>query len=85
MVDSVPVYMPKFGATMINGEITTWFKKEGDKVTKGEPIAEVMTDKITNVIDATATGTVEKIIFPVGEIVDIGVEIAYIAPDSHES
>lgn len=85
MADLVPVFMPKFGATMTNGEITTWFKKEGDRVTKGEPIAEVTTEKITNVIDATATGTVNQIVFAVGEIVDIGVEIAYISPDTHES
>ncbi len=75
---SVEVNMPKFGATMETGEIAKWLKAVGDKVEKGEPIAEVTTEKITNDVEAPASGTVESLLFEEGESVEIGTVIATI-------
>lgn len=61
------VIMPKLGLTMRNGVITKWLKKEGDPVKKGEPIAEIETDKITNVVECPADGYLLKIIAAEGE------------------
>lgn len=60
------VVMPKLGLTMTEGTIGAWHKKEGDTVSKGEPFFEVETDKLTNTVESTATGTVLKIIVPEG-------------------
>ena len=60
------VVMPKLGLTMKEGTIGAWHKKEGDTVSAGEPFFDVETDKLTNTIESTATGTVLKIIVPEG-------------------
>ncbi|MGI6404784.1 MAG: biotin/lipoyl-containing protein [Oscillospiraceae bacterium] len=72
------VNMPKFGATMEDGEIVKWFKQPGDKVTKGEPIAEIMTEKITNNLEAMHDGILDKILVEEGEKANCGDVIAYI-------
>lgn len=75
---SVEVNMPKFGATMETGEISKWLKAVGDKVEKGEPIAEITTEKITNDVEAPVSGIVESLLFEEGESAEIGAIIATI-------
>ena len=41
------VVMPKLSPTMEEGQLSRWLKKEGDKVSMGEPLAEIDTDKAT--------------------------------------
>lgn len=66
------IFMPKMGLTMSKGTVAKWLKKEGDAVKKGEEILEVMTEKITNTIEAPADGILLKIVVPEGEEVYIG-------------
>ncbi|KKM10065.1 hypothetical protein SY88_15580 [Clostridiales bacterium PH28_bin88] len=68
---SVEVLMPKNGMTMVDGTIVRWLKQEGDAVTEGEILLEVMTDKATLEIESPATGWVEKILHPEGAVVPI--------------
>ena len=56
------VVMPKLGLTMTEGLVSRWLKAEGDAVKEGEPLFEVETDKLTNTIEATASGTLLKIL-----------------------
>jgi pyruvate dehydrogenase E2 component (dihydrolipoamide acetyltransferase) len=56
------VAMPKMGLSMKTGTVGKWLVNEGDTVKKGDPIAEVMTDKITNKVEATADGILLKIV-----------------------
>ena len=42
------VNMPKFGATMEDGEIVEWYKNVGDPVKKGDKLCSIMTEKLTN-------------------------------------
>jgi len=56
--------MPKLGLTMEKGTIVTWFKKEGDKIKKGETIVKIETDKIVNDIESPYSGTLLKILSP---------------------
>ena len=66
------ITMPKLGLTMKVGRIGKWLKKEGDPVKKGEAIAEVLTDKIANVLEAAAEGILLKIAAPVGAQLPVG-------------
>ncbi len=60
------IVMPKLGLTMTEGTVSKWLKAEGDEVKEGEPLFEVETDKLTNTIEASASGTLLKIYVPAG-------------------
>ena len=60
------VVMPKLGLTMTEGTVSKWLKAEGESVKDGEDLFEVETDKLTNTIKATASGTLLKIFVPEG-------------------
>ncbi len=72
------VEMPKMGDSMEEGKILHWIKREGDVVKKGEPLAEVETDKVNIEIESFFTGTLRKILIVEGESAPIGAPIAYI-------
>lgn len=74
----VAITMPKLGLTMTEGTVGEWLKKEGERVTKGEPVLEVMTEKITNVVEAPAAGILAEILVGTGEVVPVGAELGYI-------
>ncbi|HEV7894135.1 MAG TPA: pyruvate dehydrogenase complex dihydrolipoamide acetyltransferase [Pyrinomonadaceae bacterium] len=76
------VVMPKLSPTMEEGQLSRWLKKEGDKVSFGEPIAEIDTDKATMEATATTSGVLRKILVPDGETVPLGAPIAIVGePD----
>src|SRR6056297_1958418 len=60
--------MPKLGLTMTEGTIVEWFKKEGEEVKKGEKIFAVETSKLTNEVEAPASGVLRKIIHKDGKL-----------------
>lgn len=74
----VAVEMPSFAADAVDGRIASWLKAEGDQVTRGEPIAEIETDKALLELEAMATGTLVEILRQVDEEVPVGETIAYI-------
>jgi pyruvate dehydrogenase E2 component (dihydrolipoamide acetyltransferase) len=76
--------MPKLGMTMEEGTITRWIKKEGDKVEKGEPIVEVMTDKVNIEVESPDNGTILKILAKEGDVVPILQPIAIIGEAGEE-
>ncbi len=71
------VNMPKLGLSMKEGIVGKWFKQEGDAVKQGEALLEIMTDKITNKVDAPADGILLKIVadkkakLPIGGLIGI--------------
>jgi len=73
------VIMPKLGLTMTEGSIEKWFKKEGDRVEKGEPLVEIITEKINFQYEAPASGILRKILHHEGEVVPVTTPIAIIA------
>jgi pyruvate dehydrogenase E2 component (dihydrolipoamide acetyltransferase) len=76
------VVMPKLSPTMEEGQLSRWLKKEGDKVSMGEPLAEVDTDKATMEMQALGTGVLRKILIQEGESAPLGQLIAIIGePD----
>jgi len=70
------------GQSMEEGTITIWHKQEGDQVTKGEPLYNVMTDKADFEQEAPESGVLRKIIVQADEIAPVGALLALIAgPD----
>lgn len=70
--------MPQLGESVTEGTINHWFVKEGEAVNKYDPIAEVLTDKVTAEIPSLFSGKITKIIATVGEAIPVGELICYI-------
>src|ERR1700736_5010630 len=77
------VIMPKLSPTMEEGQLSRWLKQEGDKVSMGEPLAEIDTDKATMEMQALGNGVLRKIIVKDGETVPLGQLIGIIG-ELHE-
>ncbi|MEG1632750.1 MAG: dihydrolipoyl dehydrogenase [Oscillospiraceae bacterium] len=72
------IVMPKLGLTMTEGTIDEWKKKEGDAVAVGEVLFAVSTDKLTNDVEATVSGTLLRISVPAGGTVPCLATVGYI-------
>ena len=77
------VKLPRLGQGMESGTIVKWLKAEGDQVEKGEPLYELDTDKVTQEVEAEASGVLLKITVPEGEA-DVGTTIAVIGEQGEE-
>jgi pyruvate dehydrogenase E2 component (dihydrolipoamide acetyltransferase) len=77
------VVMPRLSDSMEEGTIVRWLKQDGERVSQGEPLAEVETDKATVTFDADADGTL-RILVSEGETVPIGKLIARIGEATAE-
>lgn len=75
------VIMPKLGLTMTEGTIEKWLKQEGDRVEKGEPLVEIITEKINFQYESPASGILRKILHHEGETVPVTTPIAIIAEE----
>jgi pyruvate dehydrogenase E2 component (dihydrolipoamide acetyltransferase) len=76
------IVMPKLSLTMKEGTVGKWYKKQGDTITKGEPIVEIISEKATYDLEAPATGTLNKILVEAGVDAQVDTVLAYItAPD----
>jgi pyruvate dehydrogenase E2 component (dihydrolipoyllysine-residue acetyltransferase) len=71
------VKLPRLGQGMESGTIVKWLKSEGEPVQKGEPLYELDTDKVTQEVEAEASGVLIKISIPEGEV-EVGRTIAFI-------
>lgn len=78
------VIMPKLSPTMEEGQVSRWLKKEGDKVSMGEPLAEIDTDKATMEMQALSAGVLRKILVNEGESAPLGQPIAIIGEPSED-
>ncbi len=72
------VFMPRLSDTMQEGTVGVWTKKVGDRVEKGEVLAEIETDKATMELEAYDAGVLERILVEPGKTVPIGEPIAVI-------
>ena len=72
------VVMPQMGFDMQEGTIVRWLKQEGDEVSRGEPIAEIETDKAIVEMEAFASGVLLKTVVGEGQTVPVGQTIAVI-------
>ena len=70
--------MPKLSDTMLEGTLVKWHKKVGDKISVGDVIADVETDKATMEMEAFDDGILNQIVVPEGGIIKVGECIALI-------
>src|SRR5512141_3169368 len=70
--------MPRMSDTMEEGRIVRWLKQVGDRVEKGDPLAEVETDKAVMQLESYLAGTLEKLLLGEDESAPIGTPIAVI-------
>jgi pyruvate dehydrogenase E2 component (dihydrolipoamide acetyltransferase) len=78
------VKLPRLGQGMEAGTIVKWLKQEGEAVQKGEPLYELDTDKVTQEVEAEATGVLLKIAVSEGEV-PVGETIAFIGKEGEEA
>ncbi len=78
----VDVAMPNLGYDMEQGTVARWFKAVGDQVQRGEPLAEIETDKAAMDMEALVTGTLVEIVSAPGSEVAVGATIAYIETEA---
>jgi pyruvate dehydrogenase E2 component (dihydrolipoamide acetyltransferase) len=71
------VKLPRLGQGMESGVIVRWLKAEGDTVSRGEPLYELDTDKVTQEVEAELDGVLTKIVVPEGEVA-VGATIAVV-------
>src|SRR5205814_2119387 len=80
VVVATEVKLPRLGQGMESGTIVKWLKSEGDQVEKGEALYELDTDKVTQEVEAEATGVLLKIAVTEGEV-EVGKTIGFIGSE----
>jgi len=81
---AIEVVMPKLGMTMEEGTIIRWLKKEGERVEEGEPLLEVMTDKVSMEVEAPVSGILRGVLAHEGDVVPVVQTIAYLCAPGEE-
>src|SRR5438105_4895090 len=79
------IQMPKLSDTMTEGTLVAWKKKRGDKVSAGEVLAEIETDKATMEWESPEDGTLTEIYVEEGGKVNVGDKIAFIGGEGEEA
>lgn len=82
----IDILMPALSPTMEEGTLSKWLKNEGDKVTSGDVIAEIETDKATMEVEAVDEGVIGKLLVPAGtENVKVNAKIAILLQDGESA
>ena len=71
--------MPRLSLTMKEGTVVQWFKKEGEVVQKGEPLVEVLSEKVTYDVEAPESGVLRRILASEGSDVPVDQVIGIVA------
>ncbi len=74
----IDVTLPQLGESVTEGTISKWLVREGDVVTKDQPIVSIATDKADSDLPAPASGRVTKLLAPEGQVVPVKTVIAQI-------
>jgi pyruvate dehydrogenase E2 component (dihydrolipoamide acetyltransferase) len=75
---AISVVMPALELTQETGKLISWRKNEGERVTKGEPLLEIETDKAVVEVEAPADGVLAGVKAHEGDVVPVGKTIAWI-------
>jgi len=75
------IVMPQMGESIVEGTITKWLKKPGDKIQRDEPLFEISTDKVDAEIPAPVSGVLEEIKVSEGTTVQVNTVVGTIATD----
>jgi len=72
------VVMPQMGESIVEGTLTKWLKKRGERVERDEPLFEISTDKVDTEIPSPAAGTLSEVLVEEGKTVGINTVVARI-------
>src|SRR5215469_8487974 len=72
------VVMPQMGESIVEGTLTKWLKKPGERVERDEPLFEISTDKVDTEIPSPAAGTLSAVLVEEGQTVSINTVVARI-------
>lgn len=78
------VYLPIWGLQMEEGRVVKWLVSEGDRIDKEDPLVEIETEKITNVVESPATGIIARIIAKEDEVVKVTGLLAVIIQEGED-
>jgi 2-oxoglutarate dehydrogenase E2 component (dihydrolipoamide succinyltransferase) len=76
---TIEIKVPAMGESVTEATVSRWFKKEGEAVTRDEPLLELETDKVTVEVPAPASGSIESIAVKEGATVQVGTLLGAIA------
>jgi pyruvate dehydrogenase E2 component (dihydrolipoamide acetyltransferase) len=79
------IIMPQMGESIVEGTITKWLKKPGDKIQRDEPLFEISTDKVDAEIPAPASGVLQEIKVSEGTTVGVNTVVGTIAVDGESA
>src|SRR5437879_3023788 len=72
------VVMPQMGESIVEGTLTRWLKKPGDRVERDEPLFEISTDKVDTEIPSPSEGVLSEVLVQEGATVAINAIVARI-------
>ncbi len=75
----IDVVMPQMGESIVEGTLTKWLKKAGERVERDEPLFEISTDKVDTEIPSPAAGTLSEIVVEEGKTVGINTVVGRIS------
>lgn len=81
----MPFTMPKLGATMTEGTVLRWLYQPGDWIAKGEPVVEIMTDKVNLEVESPMSGRLVKVLASDGDLLPVGTTLAILTDDTSTS
>ena len=81
---AIEIKVPEMGESIVEATVGAWVKNEGDQIVAGETILELETEKVNLEVTAPATGTLETVNIPEGEIVNVGTVLGTINTESIE-
>jgi len=67
----IEVKMPQWGMNMTERTILKWFKQPGERVEKGEPLAEIEIAKAVNTLESPVSGVVKQLVANVEETIPV--------------
>ena len=74
------VKIPKMGQSTVEVDLTAWLVKQGERVEKGAPLAEVESEKVTLEIESEVAGVVDELLVQAGDVTEVGAVICRIRP-----
>jgi 2-oxoglutarate dehydrogenase E2 component (dihydrolipoamide succinyltransferase) len=77
------IVMPQMGESIVEGTLTKWLKKKGDRVERDEPLFEISTDKVDTEIPAPAAGVLSEVLVEEGKTVAISTVVGKIDESSN--
>src|ERR1700758_1251778 len=75
----IDVVMPQMGESIVEGTLTKWLKKAGERVERDEPLFEISTDKVDAEIPSPAAGTLSEVLVKEGQTVSVNSVVARIS------